>query len=82
MEERALAIYQRELENKNIKLIYEKNLNDRKFIVEPVSFLNFVLNNLISNVIKFFNRDSNVYLSAKDDEDMIQINILKCMVVN
>jgi signal transduction histidine kinase len=60
-----LRIYSPELERKNIQIEYnfEKN-NGLHFFVEPVSFNNQVLGNIISNAIKFSPPDSKINVAV------------------
>src|SRR5690606_292496 len=60
-----LKIYHSELEKKQLSLQYNfENNKDLSVIVEPVSFNNQVLGNIISNAIKFSPPGSKISLNA------------------
>lgn len=60
-----MKVYSGELEKKNITINYHFDKNEGLgLLVEPVSFNNQVLGNIISNAIKFSHRGSNIAVNA------------------
>ena len=72
---RAPEIFESNLKNKNIHI--ELDLSDGLPLVdvEPVSMLNNVINNLVSNAIKFSYKDGVIHISSKVEEDYVIVSI-------
>ncbi len=69
-------IFEERLSQKGIEIIYSNDHGDPKhFYAEPVSFANHVLNNIISNCIKFSENNTAIHVIEKDLGDFIQITI-------
>ncbi|MBF0362711.1 MAG: HAMP domain-containing histidine kinase [Oligoflexia bacterium] len=66
--EQILFIFSTKLKEKNIELIIENQLKDDcKFLAEEKSFNNQVMNNLVSNAIKFSNSNSRIIIRAYEE---------------
>jgi CheY-like chemotaxis protein/two-component sensor histidine kinase len=59
---------------KNI-LLETRVAEDVKVKVEPVSFVNSVLNNLLTNAIKFSNRNSKITITAEGSDSIAKLSI-------
>ncbi|OIQ15548.1 MAG: hypothetical protein BM556_18080 [Bacteriovorax sp. MedPE-SWde] len=72
---RAPEIFESNLKNKNIHI--ELDLSDGLPLVdvEPVSMLNNVINNLVSNAIKFSYKDGVIHISSKVEGDYVIVSI-------
>jgi signal transduction histidine kinase len=58
-------VFSSELEKKNMHILWDhKKLEGLKLLVEPISFKNQVLGNLISNSIKFSTPGSSIHITA------------------
>ncbi|MBF0207935.1 MAG: ATP-binding protein [Oligoflexia bacterium] len=75
--EKAKFLFRDKLKNKMIELSYQKHASEEiKVMVDESSFANQVINNLISNAIKFSHENSTISISAKIlDENKVQITI-------
>ncbi len=71
----AISTFETQLHKKKIKLILEIDQPDLYFIAEPVTFINEVLNNLISNAIKFSHPGSKVVVGGCRENDLIHITV-------
>lgn len=61
---------------KNLNFKFIDNLpKDAKFLVEPISFKNSVMNNLISNALKFSNKGDTITIEAGLNDQGIQISV-------
>ncbi|OFZ38060.1 MAG: hypothetical protein A2504_13630 [Bdellovibrionales bacterium RIFOXYD12_FULL_39_22] len=72
-----LFTFKEKLDAKKVSLVVENQLPaDRKIMAEKISFSNQVLNNLISNAIKFSAENNIITICAKEVEhNFVQINI-------
>lgn len=68
------SIVNEKLQQKNIELIIDvdESLN---VIVERISFINSILNNLLTNAIKFSFSDSKIIISAQQIEQQIELSV-------
>ena len=75
--ENAEFIFEKQLENKKISLIGNLKGADEKFLVkaEKISFFNNIINNIISNAIKFSNQGDTIEFHAYKEEQYIRIEI-------
>ena len=64
-------VFQHRLTEKNLKLIYDidSTMNDTSFTLDPVLFTNTIVNNIISNAIKFSYKDSTIKLTIQREEN-------------
>jgi signal transduction histidine kinase len=64
------SMFQQSLEKKNITLEFDQKRHEGlKVFVEPISFKNQVLSNIISNAIKFSNEGSKIIIEANELDD-------------
>lgn len=70
-------IFAKKLENKDLDLVYiPENFSDTLQIwVEPISFVNSVFNNLISNAIKFSYPDSEIKVIIEELSDKVKLTV-------
>lgn len=70
-------VYSPELDKKNIQLHYDYNKNkDVRLLVEPVSFNNQVIGNIVSNAIKFSPANGEIHIntySAENETVIVEI---------
>lgn len=71
---KSLEIVHSKFSTKNIKINRDVS-SDIKVRVHPVSFVNSVLNNLLTNAAKFSENGSEVNISAKSENDFIKLCI-------
>ncbi|MDD3050668.1 MAG: response regulator [Candidatus Cloacimonetes bacterium] len=73
----AINTFEHSLQNKQIELTITgmEEIKDEMILVEPVSFQNYVLNNLISNAIKFSYRNSRITVHLEKNEQVIVLMI-------
>ncbi len=74
MIEKAKFIFRDQLEQKNINLDWDGV--DATLLAEPISFSNNVLNNLVSNAIKFSFSGSTIKIKSKVTPDLVLITII------
>lgn len=77
MVDQAAFIYADALKNKNIQLVNVGKHQDwdTAFCVDPTSFSNSVLNNLISNAIKFSYENSKIEVGIRCDENFAYVSV-------
>lgn len=70
-------IFEDKLQSKNIRLIYTSDEDSKQIqvLAEPVSLSNQVVNNLISNAIKFSYNDSLIYFSVSESDQYVCLQI-------
>jgi signal transduction histidine kinase len=73
--ENARFTFESKLENKNINFIFKNYLDGENILAEKVSLSNNVVNNIISNAIKFCDIDGHIEVSAKRINDMILLSM-------
>ncbi len=66
--------YRQQAENKKIQLHFDQQLNT-KIIDADRSYLNRILDNLVSNAIKFSPQEKNIYISAVENSHVISIAV-------
>lgn len=71
----AQVVSENNLTKKNIKLILNDQSEGRKFLCHKISFSTSVINNLISNAIKFSSENSEIIVSAKVADNRFIISI-------
>lgn len=75
--ERTVFTFQPQLDAKNLKFkLPAEDRLDAKLLVDPVSFSFHVLNNLVSNAIKFSEPNSEITLNVSHFQDCSQLQIL------
>lgn len=74
MIDESLMILKNKIKNKEIELDIEMSDN-LSILVERISFVNSVLNNLLTNAIKFSNKGGKIEIRAKELEHYIQLSI-------
>lgn len=67
-------MFKERLDAKSISIEFESNTNS-DFLAEPFSFGNHVLNNLVSNAIKFSKNDSEIKIISIEEQDHIKISV-------
>jgi len=74
--EQALFVFESKLQSKNLSINYDKiQMRDISVLAEPVSLSNFVINNIISNAIKFSEKDNSIDISFEKDSEYIHLLI-------
>lgn len=70
----AVAMFEQKLDSKNmrVEMAIDKN---HHVIIERVSFINSILNNLLTNAIKFSFSGSHIEIRSKEAGDKIQLSI-------
>ncbi len=69
--------YKQNILDKNITLILSTpNAKDIEFIADRHTFINYVLNNLISNSLKYSRENSKIEILAKKNNEKIDISII------
>jgi len=68
-----LVILHAKIQQKNIEIMVEID-EEEMVLVENVSFVNSILNNLLTNAIKFSYPDSKIIISAKKIEDTVHLS--------
>lgn len=68
-------IFQDKLEKRNINLVFELPDESLSVVAEETSFSNQVLNNILSNAIKFSHDNDTVTVKVKPKEDLIYLMI-------
>ena len=63
------------MENKNIEFIFNNYLDGESILAEKVSLSNNVVNNIISNSIKFCDNNGTIEIVAKRDADQILLTM-------
>ncbi|GAB4467862.1 MAG: hypothetical protein OHK0057_08110 [Thermoflexibacter sp.] len=66
--------YKQQAENKKIQLHFDHQLNT-KVIDADRSYLNRILDNLVSNAIKFSPQEKNIYISAVENSHIVSISV-------
>lgn len=66
--------YKQQAENKKIQLHFDQQLNT-KVIDADRSYLNRILDNLVSNAIKFSPQEKNIYISAVENSHIVSISV-------
>lgn len=74
--EQVFFIFSNKLLLKNITIDIDKeSLAGRNILAEPVSLNNFVINNIISNAIKFSEKDGRIEISTETKDDLFCLKI-------
>ena len=73
--EKSIQIFEMKLKHKNIIINFNSPDDDIYALLEEKSFLNSVLNNLISNAIKFSNEGDTIDISLNNIETIVNIKI-------
>jgi signal transduction histidine kinase len=73
--ENARFTFESKFENKNINFIFKNYLDGENILAEKVSLSNNVVNNIISNAIKFCDIDGHIEVSAKRINNMILLTM-------
>jgi len=72
----AFFVFEHKLQNKNITMIIdEESLSEIEVLAEPVSLSNFVINNIISNAIKFSDEGGEIEISSHKEEGLVCLKI-------
>ncbi len=66
--------YKQQAENKKIQLHFDTQLDSTEIDADR-SYLNRILDNLVSNAIKFSPNDKNIYISATENANVVSISI-------
>jgi signal transduction histidine kinase len=69
-----VSSYKQQAENKHIQLHFDHQLNT-KIIDADRSYLTRILDNLVSNAIKFSPKDKNIYITAIENSHIVSISI-------
>jgi len=69
------VMFDKKLEEKNIKLEIHTEVDNLSVKVEEVSFSNSVINNLISNAIKFSPENETINIWVRDFDEKVEIRI-------
>jgi len=73
--ENARFTFETKMESKNIHFSFKNYLDGESILAEKVSLSNNVVNNIISNAIKFCDIDGNIEISAKRQKDRILLTM-------
>lgn len=73
--ENLCTIFESKLDEKNIKLELHREREGVKVRAERVSFSNSVINNLVSNAIKFSPEDETINIWVRDFDGMVEIRV-------
>lgn len=77
MLEICLKIFEAQIADKKIKLNYDQSIfTDLQIQCEKTSFVNNVLNNIISNAIKFSKQESELDIHVTHDENFVYLKIV------
>ena len=71
---KANFIFKNKLKEKNLKLVFKNQNEDIHVLADPNSFSNQVINNIVSNAIKF-SQDSEIIVSATIENDQVHLQI-------
>ena len=76
--DKAYFIFEDRMKEKSLKFFYDVVTSQQKLYVlaEPVSFSNNVINNLVSNAIKFSHEGDTIHMVAEEFGDHITIRII------
>jgi signal transduction histidine kinase len=72
--EETTYIVHEKIQQKNIELVINVD-DDLQVVVESVSFINSVMNNLLTNAIKFSFADSRIIISAKNIASIVHLSV-------
>ncbi len=70
-----ITYYIPDFEIKKIKLYYKTNVNDKVAIIYDIESLKAIINNLISNAIKYSNSNTSVYFTFNITESKLIISV-------
>lgn len=73
--DKGIFIFQDKLEKKNIKLTFESPEDDISVMAEETSFSNQVVNNILSNAIKFSHDNDTITIKVEPRADLIYLII-------
>lgn len=73
--EKGKFIFQQKLDQKNLQLVYESPSDDIKVLAEETSLSNQVLNNILSNAIKFSYDNDTILVKVEQREDFVYLVI-------
>lgn len=74
--EQALFVFGQRLQQKKISIVYDKDqLQSVDVLAEKVSLSNFVINNIISNAIKFSEKEQCIEITAVNENDNVRLSI-------
>ena len=74
--EQAVFVFESKLKGKGLSINYDKaNTDSVTMLAEPVSLSNFVINNIISNAIKFSEKDQSIDIVFDRENEYIHLSI-------
>ena len=74
--EQAVFVFDNKLQEKELLINFDKDqMEAMTVIAEPVSLSNFVINNILSNAIKFSEKGSVINVHVKEDDEFIHLSI-------
>ena len=74
--DQARLMFEEKLQEKSLKLVIEGDMENLSVVAEPISFQNNVINNLISNAIKFSNDGDTITVRATGEGARVLIEII------